>query len=442
LNTPSESAPADDALERLTWFVRLRWLAIAGVLVTLPAAWFLLRLRFQPIPLLGVTAGLTVCNVFFQQRLRRPASPAYRLGLARAQIILDLLALVLLLYFSGGVENPFSFYFVFHTAIAAIIFPGLGSLMITCLAFGLYALMVVLDWSGAIPHFPLTGLYAVSPHRTAGPVLANLFAFGSTLYIVRYFAAAISRRLSRRTEELAAANRRLQEADRTRQQYIVTVTHELRSPAAAAASLLEVLDRVGPEERPGLVDRARQRIGGMLRLIEDLLDLHQLELGTTKVETAPVRVAATVEAAVAEYAALARERDVAVRIELPSELPPVQANARYLEFTIRNLLSNAIQYNQPGGSATITARATGGLLEIAVADTGIGIPPADLPRVFDIFFRGNEAKKTSRLAPGLGLSLVKRLVETQGGTVWVESMAGQGSRFSFTVPIATTPEAV
>lgn len=440
-SSPGNPGRADETSRQLAWFVRLRWLAIAGVLVTLPAAWFLLHLRFRPVPLLAVAAGLAAYNFLFQRQLRRPTSPAQRLGLARAQIVLDLLALVLLLYFAGGIENPFSFFFVFHVTIAAIIFPGLGSLVITTLAFGLYTLMAVLDWSGVIPHFPLTGLYAVSLYRSAGPVLANLFVFGSTLYIARYFTASISRRLSRRTEELAEANRKLLDADRTRLQSIITVTHELRSPAAAAASLLEVLDRVGPEERPALIDRARQRINGLLELIADLLDLHQLELGTTKVETSPVSVAATAEAAVAEHSALARERGVTVRVDLPADLPPVQANARYLEFTVRNLLSNAIQYNRPGGSATVSARVNDGLLEVEVADTGIGIPEADLPHVFDVFFRGNEAKKTSRLAPGLGLSLVKRLVEAQGGTVRVESTLRHGSRFVFTVPIAPAPKA-
>lgn len=168
-----------------------------------------------------------------------------------------------------------------------------------------------------------------------------------------------------------------------------------------------------------------------------MLDLHQLELGTAKVETAPVPVAPAIHAAVTEYQSLASERNVTVRVDLASDLPAVQANARYLDFTIRNLLSNAIQYNRPGGSATVSARVIDGFLEIEVDDTGVGIPQADLPRVFDIFFRGDEAKKTDRLAPGLGLSLVKRLVETQGGTVWVESTAGMGSRFTFTVPIAT-----
>jgi len=84
--------------------------------------------------------------------------------------------------------------------------------------------------------------------------------------------------------------------------------------------------------------------------------------------------------------------------------------------------------------------ATQAFLEVEVVDTGIGIPEADLPRVFDVFYRGDEAKKTSRLAPGLGLSLVKRLVQAQGGTVRVESQAGKGSRFFFTVPIAGKPE--
>ena len=444
MNPPSTGVPdrADDTFRQLRWFVRLRWLAIAGVLVVLPAAWFPLRLRFQPIPLLAVTVWIGAYNIFFWLRLRRRPAALHLARLALAQIMLDLCSLVLLLYFAGGIENPFSFYFVFHTAIAAIIFPGSGSLVIATLAFGLYTSMVLLDWAGVIPHFPLAGLYAASPYQSLGPVLANILVFGSTLYIVRYFTAAISRRLNHRTDELAEANRKLLEADRNRLQSVMTVTHELRSPAAAAASLLEVVERVSPDERPALIERARQRISGLLRLIGDLLDLHQLELGTAKVETAPVPIAEVVEAAVTEYAALARERGVTVGVELPSDIPPAKANARYLEFTVRNLLANAIQYNRPGGSVTVSARVTGELLEVEVADTGIGIPEADLPRVFDIFYRGDEAKKTDRLAPGLGLSLVKRLVETQGGTVRVESKVGHGSRFFFTVPIASSQKQV
>jgi signal transduction histidine kinase len=160
------------------------------------------------------------------------------------------------------------------------------------------------------------------------------------------------------------------------------------------------------------------------------------------VETTDVSVAAVVSDAVAEYAGLARERGVTVTVELAPDLPPARANARYVEFTVRNLLANAIQYNRHGGRAVVTARGRNQLIEVEVADTGIGIPESDLPRVFEIFFRGAEAKKTDRLAPGLGLSLVKRLVETQGGTVRVESTAGQGSRFTFTVPIAGGPESV
>jgi signal transduction histidine kinase len=438
--SPDVAGRADEILGQLAWFVRLRWLAIVGVLATLPAAWYLLGLRFEPVPLLAVTAGLAAANVFFRTRLRRPSTPGHAVGLARTQVLVDLLALVLLLYFAGGVENPFGFYLVFHVAIAAIIFPGPGSLVITTIAFGMYSLMVVLDWSGTIPHFPLNGLYPVPPFRSAGAVFTSLFVFGSTLYIVRYFTATISRRLNRRTDELAEANRKLLEADRNRLQAVLTVTHELRSPAAAAASLLEVVERVKPEEQPALIERARQRIGGLLRLIADVLDLYQLELGTTKVETTSVSVATAITAAVNEYAALARERGVNVTFQFTPDLPPARASARYVEFTVRNLLANAIQYNRPGGSAVVSARVSDGLIEVEVADTGIGIPAADLPRVFDIFYRGDEAKKTDRLAPGLGLSLVKRLVETQGGTVRVESRAGQGSRFTFTVPIAGKAE--
>jgi signal transduction histidine kinase len=430
LNTPSESAPAGETLERLTWFVRLRWLAVAGVLATLPIAWFLLHVRFHPVPILAVTTWLAVYNVYFRQQLRRPASQARLLGLARAQIVLDLFALVVLLYFAGGSENPFSFYFVFHTAIAAIIFPGRWSLVVTTLAFGLYALMVGLDHAGAIPHFPLTGLYAVAPLRSARPVFANLFVFGSTLYIVRYFVSAVSRRLNQRTGELAEANEKLRQADRDRLQSVIMVTHELRSPMAAADSLLETVTGgyvnkscMDCGAQP-IIERARRRIKGMLKLTGDVLDLHQMELGSIRLDNARLRLDRIVDDVVEEFGSLAGTADIKVVPAGLAELPDVEGDAESVRFIFANLVSNGIRYNRAGGTVTISGRRAGDMVEVHVADTGVGIPEVDLPRVFDIFYRGSYARQKERLGAGLGLSLVKRLVAAHGGSVSVTSTEG------------------
>ena len=451
MNTPSENALPGDTLERLTWFVRLRWVAIAGVLVTLPAAWFLLRVRFQPLPILAVTAWLGAYNIFFLRQLSPSASSTRLLGLARAQIILDLLALVMLLYFGGGIENPFSFYFVFHTAIAAIVLPGLGSLVITTLAFGLYTLMVVLDWSGVIPHFPLTGLYAVSPYQSARPVFANLFVFGSTLYIVRYFVAAIMGRLNLRTEELATANEKLRQADRDRLQSVIMVTHELRSPMAAVDSLLETVTG-GYVSRScadcgsqPVIERARKRIKGLLKLTGDVLDLHQMELGSVRFDKARLRLDRIVADVVEEFDSLAAAAQVRIESVGVAELPEVEGDEESVRFIVANLVSNGIRYNRPGGTVTVSGRRLPGsdpaMLELHVVDTGVGIPAADLPRVFDIFYRGSYARQKERLGAGLGLSLVKRLVAAHVGTVSVASTEGAGSDFAFSLPVATEPKA-
>lgn len=447
MNTPSESAPAGETLERLTWFVRLRWLAVAGVLATLPVAWFLLRVRFQPVPVLVVTAWLAAYNVFFLRQLRRPASQARLLGLARAQIVLDLFALVVLLYFAGGAENPFSLYLVFHTAIAAIIFPGRASLLVTTLAFGLYALMVGLDHSGGIPHFPLTGLYTVSPLRSTRSVLANLFVLGSTLYIVRYFVASLSRRLNQRTGELAQANEKLLQADRDRLQSVIIVTHELRSPMAAVDSLLETITG-GYVNRSCMdcgaqpvIERARKRIKGLLKLTGDVLDLHQMELGGVRFDNVRLRLDRIVDDVVEEFGSLAGTTGVNVEPAGMAELPDVEGDAESVRFIIANLVSNGIRYNRAGGTVAISGRRAGNMVEVHVADTGVGIPEADLPRVFDIFYRGSYARQKERLGAGLGLSLVKRLVAAHGGSVNVTSTEGVGSDFVFSLPVATEPKA-
>jgi signal transduction histidine kinase len=447
LNTLSESAPAGETLERLTWFVRLRWLAVAGVLATLPGAWFLLHVRFHPVPILAVTASLAAYNVFFWRQLRRPASQARLLGLARAQIVLDLFALVVLLYFAGGVENPFSLYLVFHTAIAAIIFPGRWSLVVTTLAFGLYALMVGLHHSGVIPYFPLTGLYTVSPLQSTRSVLANLFVLGSTLYIVRYFVASLSRRLNQRTGELAEANEKLRQADRDRLQSVIMVTHELRSPMAAADSLLETVtggyvDKSCTDcgSRP-VIERARRRIKGLLKLTSDVLDLHQMELGSVRFDKVRLRLDGIVTDVVEEFNSLASAADVRVEPVGLAELPDIDGDEDSVRFILANLVSNGIRYNRAGGTVTISGRRAGNMVEVHIADTGVGIPEADLPRVFDIFYRGSYARQKERLGAGLGLSLVKQLVAAHGGSVSVTSTEGAGCDFAFSLPVATEPKA-
>jgi signal transduction histidine kinase len=353
-----------------------------------------------------------------------------------AQIALDLVALTALLYFSGGADNPFAFYFVFHTVIAAMVFPGRGSVVVTSVAFGLYATMAAFEHWGVIPRFPLAGFGGPPDWRL---LLARLFASGSTLYIVRQFTASLSRRLGRQSAELAAANAKLRQADRNRLQSVIMVAHELRSPAAAAVSLIETLKLAGGRGDE-LIERARQRLKGMLKMTDDVLDLHQMELGEVRFERQPLQLDRIAAEVVEELTSLAQAEQVTVTRQGLAELPPVYGDEKSVRFIVANLVSNAVRYNRPGGSVTIAARVADDGVEVHVTDSGVGIPAEDLPHVFDIFYRGTYARQKQRLGAGLGLSLVKRLVEVHGGKVGVTSTEGTGSDFTFSLPVASRPE--
>jgi signal transduction histidine kinase len=428
----------DDLSGRLTWFFRLRWLAVAGVALTLVTARLALGIRFSAGPVLGVAAMVAGYNALFWSRMRRATPRAQQAGIS-AQIVLDLVALVLLLYFAGGVENPFSLYLVFHVAIAGIVLPGVESVLLTTLAVVLYSTMALLDHFGVVPHFPLVGLYRASPHHEAKYLAGVLFALGTTLFIVRYFTSRVSRRLSRRTGELAEANARLRAADRARLESVVMVTHELRSPMAAVYSLLGTVTD-GYVERGAelpMLERARGRVKGLLKLTGDVLDLHKLELGEVRLEQKPLPLAPVLAAVVEQYSELAEQAGVSIKADVGAAA--AIGDEQSVRFILSNLLANGIRYNRRGGSVSVTVVSADDGVEVMVADTGIGIPADDLPHVFDIFYRGEYARQTERLGAGLGLSLVKRLVESQGGRVRVRSEPGLGSEFAFTLRRAGPP---
>jgi signal transduction histidine kinase len=175
---------------------------------------------------------------------------------------------------------------------------------------------------------------------------------------------------------------------------------------------------------------------GLIKLTDDLLDLHQLELGNVRFEPQPLDIGAAVAAAVEEMSVLAREVGVLLAAQDLERLPRVMGDPPSVRFVLANLLSNAIRYNRRGGRADVTGSVEGAAVRIAVRDTGVGIPPDEVGKVFDVFFRGSYAREKRRLDTGLGLSLVKGLVEAQGGTVSVESAPGRGSEFAFTLPTA------
>ena len=226
----------------------------------------------------------------------------------------------------------------------------------------------------------------------------------------------------------------LQRVEQMRRQFVADASHQLRSPLTAVQGHAEaLLDEVAPDAatRTRYLASIVRDCRHLNRLIEQLLDLSHLESGQAKLTLKPVAVPALLHRVVDSVSDA--EGQPEITLEAATDLPPGLADESYTEQVLLNLLANALRYTPPDGQVRVWARTESQHLLIGVTDTGKGIAPEHLPRIWDRFYRAGETNKDGT---GLGLAIVKSLVERQGGQVSAESRLGVGSTFTFTLPLA------
>jgi two-component system phosphate regulon sensor histidine kinase PhoR len=226
--------------------------------------------------------------------------------------------------------------------------------------------------------------------------------------------------------------------EQLRKEFVANVSHELKSPLTSIRSLAETLldgaleDPQATRRFVRLMDEDAARLG---RLIEDLLALSLIESQAIPLALAAVEIRPLAQAVLDSLRPAIESRRIEVRLAIP-EGAAAHADPERLRQVFANLVDNAAKYNREAGRITISAAPEGGELRVTVADTGVGIPPEDLTRVFERFYRVDKARSRDLGGTGLGLSIVKHIVEAHGGRVWVESTLDEGSAFSFTLPLA------
>jgi signal transduction histidine kinase len=249
--------------------------------------------------------------------------------------------------------------------------------------------------------------------------------------------ARLASRQRRFTDELAekvgGATRHLEAMDRAKSAFVATASHELRTPLTALLGFSEMLATrpLGGDEVRRLANIIRSETDRLARIVDDLLDLSRLEQGLApRLARRPVAVAPAVVAAVSLFRHRATHR---LSVECEEPLPPVDADPDALDRILKNLVSNAIKYSPAGGLVSVDVRAVGARLEFSVADEGRGIAAEALPRIFEPYYRAPDASDAAR-GVGLGLAVVKSLVDAHGGSIRVASAPGQGTRVTFALP--------
>lgn len=231
---------------------------------------------------------------------------------------------------------------------------------------------------------------------------------------------------------------RLRRLEEVRKEFVANVSHELRTPLASIKGFAETLRRGGlddAEHRMEFVETIERHADGLTRLVEDLLELASIESGKRGLRRESVGLRAFADEVWQSIRPIAKKKGVEFVNDAPEGLS-IWFDRAALNQVLQNLLANAVKYNRDGGTVTLrAAEADGGSrLRISVEDTGIGVPRADLPRVFERFYRVDKARSRELGGTGLGLSIVKHLVEGHGGDVSADSVEGKGSSFHFVVP--------
>jgi signal transduction histidine kinase len=457
----SEHTPEEETLVmRLDIFIKMRWVAILGVIVVTLVARYAVHIGFPTIPVYIVCAFMVLYNLLLTRQLRglnklsgdQMIAQARRLGYFH--IILDMVALTVLLHFTGGMENPFVYLFVFHIVLASIGLKYREVYLLCTVALIMVASLYFLEAAGIIPHVNLQSFVIPIRYQDTSRLAAQLVVLAVILYGTAYMSTAIVREMRTRQREVVLRGQLLAEKideletafgeigklreERDRFLYFIGVAaHDLKAPLTAIQGFLWVMmggfTGAISEKQKNILERSTYRINELLRLISDLLDIPRIEAGQIVKEMKEVSLSQVISNSSDGQRNLAEAKGIELKVEISKELPTIMGSAPRLQQVVTNLVDNAINYT-PNGTITISAHERDTDVLVEVIDTGIGIPPEDISRLFEDFYR---ASNTESKGTGLGLSISRRIIEAHGGRIWAESPCSgtnSGSKFSFTLP--------
>ena len=302
-----------------------------------------------------------------------------------------------------------------------IVYPGSETPPLEAGAGSLIAVPVLL---GTTPLGVLT-LYFPHPHPFGQEDIQLLFTLGRAAAV-----AVHNARLFAQVGEVEA----LRHLSKLKTEFVSRVSHELRSPLTMLVGYSELMikkEQVPARLQP-MVERVYEQARHMTTIVDDLLDVSRIETGTLELKSENVDLNRLIETCVNDYQASCLKHSFDACLK---EIQLVEIDPARISQVLRNLLSNAVKYSPRGGTIRVSSRRNGAGVIVSVSDEGIGIPREEQERIFEKFYRGKSEQVTRLRGTGLGLSISKHLVEAHGGRIWLESRAGQGSTFFFSIPV-------
>lgn len=442
-------------VRNVRWFCRLRW-SVVVALGTFGALGFFpqlcARMGFHARTSWALVAAgvLTIANVVFLVHARKLAG-SDRAGNARlnlwSQIVLDLAVLTVVVHFTGSLETYVASAYLFHIVLSCIFFSPAASLAVTVLASALYATCVAAETLGLVPS---AGIYADGGlrayiERTPGLIVFEVISAVAFWLVIWFLSSHLAGRLRRREQQLGRMNRQLVDAQLERSRHMLRTTHELKAPFAAIRAnvqlLLEGYCGVVSEEALEILQRIAARCRRLGEEIKEMLQLANLRSDVTRSSQCWMEVNSKelLLWAIEQIQQIAHEHKVTIEADL--EAFSIVGIEDHMKMLFMNLIANAVTYSHAGDTVRVRCRQEAGHgATLVIEDQGIGIPPEKLPKIFDEYYRTDEAARHNKDSTGLGLAIVRHIAEDHGIRVRVESAQDVGTKFTLGFPPGAAPQ--
>jgi signal transduction histidine kinase len=409
----------------------LRYGAVIMLAMFLFSSRFILGFRFghlQETALIILTLSVLIYNVILHwthKYVRKEQGKFNPMHFSLLQMILDLTALGLIIYYTGSIETPLFMLFVFHMIIGSLILPGMLIYTIAWIVIVLFNVLIFLEYLKIIPHQAVNGLLTVPLYNNLNFIIVYDVIFSFVIIISVFLANKIASQLYHIEQELVELLDKLKEAEEEKQKYIIGIVHEIKTPLAAVHSYLDIVINkiLGPvsdkiEER---LIRARIRSSEAIQMINDVLKISKLRL-LDEITNDEIELSDIIVPLIKKQSVNLRAKHIMLNLfDGRTVKKLIKGDKFLLEIAFSNLISNAVKYVGNNGLIELDMTDTNSYVEIEVIDNGIGIPKNELDKIFNDFFRASNIKDKSYEGTGLGLSVVKQIIERHNGSISVES---------------------
>ena len=441
-----ESTEFSDLNEVASWYILLRWIACTGVFVTLVLAHvFLLPQRsFSLLYVLNAFLGLANLGylLYFATVKERNLSRKELGTFLHVQVCGDYVLLLLFIYLTGFLENPFAYFFVFHIMLTSFLFPDRKVYAYSGTLVAVFCVIAAAQVWRLLPYYPLGLLENTQAYYDT--IAIRLAGLSSTLVIVAYLITSIKNRIEERGRGVEIELNRYKDLDKVKSNFILQVTHEIRGPVAALKGYHEMMLKgiTGSisERTEEALHRADVRTQNLLNIIDEMIDYaHMVSTEDVTFEGSEIDLRGAIAKSTELFAPQAAQRSITLTYSCPAGVT-LLANVDLLDIILSNLLTNAIKYSDDGTAVSVTATQEDGMAHIQVKDQGIGIESDAMNMIFEEFYRSRRAREMERDGTGLGLSIVKKVVEFLNGRIAVYSEPMRGSNFHVFLPLQRKKE--